>query len=70
MRPSDYLILSLNKGLYCNTPYTVVLIIGTPRKVPLILGNHHVLLEIGIAYMNPASGMILRLKSLLTISYL
>ena len=39
------LVVSQNKGTQYRPQYTIVLIIGIPRKVPLILGNP----QIGLA---------------------
>ena len=35
------LIVSQNKGTQCRPQYTIILIMGTPKMVPLILGNPH-----------------------------
>ena len=39
--PYTYMVVSLNKGPPYRPQYTTVLIMGTPTKVPLILGNPH-----------------------------
>ena len=36
------MVVSQNKGTQYRPQYTIVLIIGTPKKVPLILGNPHI----------------------------
>ena len=38
----EYVVISQNKGPQYKPPNTTVLIIGTPIKVRLILGNYHV----------------------------
>ena len=36
------MVVSQNRGPQYEPHYTIVLIIGTPKKVPLILGNPHI----------------------------
>ena len=40
-----HIIVSLNKGPQYRPQYTIILIIGTPKRVPLILGNPHIVTE-------------------------
>ena len=36
------MVVSLNRGPQYRPQNTIILIIGTPKKVPLILGNRHI----------------------------
>ena len=37
--PGYYMVDSQNRGPQCRPQYTIILIIGTPKMIPIILGN-------------------------------
>ena len=51
------MVVSQNEGTQCRPKTTVVLVLGTPKKVALILGKSHfliILFSLNI-YLNPQS---------------
>ena len=38
------MVVSLNRGSQNKPPNTIILIIGTPKRVPLLLGNPHMIM--------------------------
>ena len=56
-------VVSQNRGPQYEPHYTIVLIIGTPKKVPLILGNPHVYIYIYIYIYMDMYGLGLRVNA-------
>ena len=53
--PLKDLVVSLNKGTQYRPQNTIILIMGTPKKVPLILGNYHLVLPANACHLQLVS---------------